>query len=243
MTLVSLPMGIPASLALDYRYFTPKEVATAARSDLFVVVTVSGPFQRLVDRRGLAMVLAEVGRDSEELSEALSTEARGLSSLIEEALKRGADAIVIAEDIAYDSTTFFSPSTFRKMLCPLHHHLVEGIHQLGGQAYFHSDGNLISFLDDIVSAGFEGLSCQEETLDLKAVKERAGASLILLAGLSHHVLSAEVLSEEKKDQYVQWIKFLAQGGGLILSSSSGLSSAQEVNRARELYQLADKTLV
>ncbi|MDY6833813.1 MAG: uroporphyrinogen decarboxylase family protein [Chloroflexota bacterium] len=243
MTLVSLPTGPPPSLTLDHRYFSPEEISTAAKSNLFVVITVSGPFQRLVDRRGLAIVLAEVGRDSEELRSALSTEAKCLSSLIEEALKCGADAVVIAEDIAYDSATFFSPSTFRDLLRPLHQQLVEGIHQLSGQAYFHSDGNISRLLDDIVSIGFEGLSLQEEAFDLKAVKERIGDSLILLAGLDRDIISAKVLSEEKKDQYIQKIRFLAQGKGLVICSSSGLSSVQEVTRVRQLYELAEEAVL
>ena len=242
MTLVSLPVGPPPSLDLDHRFFSLAEVAIAAKSGFCVFVTLSGPFQRLVDRSGLATILAEVGRDSAEFREALNSEARHLSSLIKEALKLGADAVVIAEDVAYDSTTFFSPATFREVLCPLHHHLVAEIHQLGGQAYFHSDGNLTSVIDDIVSVGFEGISCQEESVDLLAVKEKHGDSLTLLTGLGYGVLEADVLSETRNEQYIQRIKLLAQRGGLILSSSSGLYSAREVTRVRELYGLAERAL-
>ena len=242
MTLASLPLGDIPIASLNHRLFPLTDIDKAAKSDLAVFITLSGPFQRLVDKSGLATVLAEVGRDSAELREALNSEAKHLSSLIEEALKSGAGAVVIAEDVAYDKTTFFSPLTFRELLCPLHLHLIAEIHQLGGQAYFHSDGNLTSVIDDIVSVGFEGLSCQEESMDLLAVKEKHGTSLTLLTGLGYGVLDTEVLSKARKEQYTQRIKLLAQGGGLILSSSSGLSSAREVTRVRELYGLAERAL-
>lgn len=242
MDLVSLPVGGPQVSPSEYRTFSPADIEKVAHSDLFVVAVLSGPFQRVVDKRGLSATLADVGRDTGEIREAVGDEAQEVASLIDMCTDRGADAVVIADDLAYNKATFFSPSVFRQLIYPLYQGLVDKVHRCSAYAILHSDGNIASIVPDIVSSGFDGLSCQHECVDLFSLKRTYGDRLTLLAGLSCQLLDADSLTARRKQRFIEGMASLSQGGGLILSSSSGLHTSRMLLNARRLYHLADEAL-
>jgi len=242
MDLVSLPVGEPQVCPLEYRIFSPADIEKVVHSDLFVVAVLSGPFQRVVDKRGLSATLADVGRDTSKIREALGDEAQEVASLIEMCTERGADAVVIADDLAYNRATFFDPSVFRQLIQPSYLELVNKVHRRSSYAILHSDGNIASIVPDIVSSGFDGLSCQHECVEFSSLKGTYGNRLTLLAGLSCELLDARSLTARRKQRFLEDIVSLSQGGGLILSSSSGLHSSRMLLNARRLYHLADEVL-
>jgi hypothetical protein len=76
MDLISLPVGEARFSPWDYRIFSPADIQNVAHSDLFVVAVLSGPFQRLVDQRGLSTTLANMAMDTDKLKECLRDEAK-----------------------------------------------------------------------------------------------------------------------------------------------------------------------
>ena len=242
MDFVSLPVGNPGSSPSGYRLFSPADVEGAAKSGLFVVAVISGPFQRMVERSGLGPTLADIGRDAVKIGETLRDEAHRAALLIDMCTERGADAVVIADDLAYNMGTFLSPATFCEIIHPLYRELVDKVHHRGSYAILHSDGNITSIVPDIVSSGFDGLSCQEECTDLVSLKRIYGTSLTLLAGLSCELLNAGSLTARRKQRFLEGTASLSEGGGLILCSSSGLYSSRMLLNATRLYHLADEAL-
>lgn len=242
MDFISLPVSDLRHSSWEYRQFSPADVEKAAQSDMFPVAVLSGPFQRLADRNDLSCTLADIARDIDEMRETLRAEARELDCLIDRCTERGAGAVVIADDLAYNQTTFFNRDVFGQLLCPLYQRLVERVHRRSAYAIFHSDGNITRIIPDIVSSGFDGLSCQEECIDLPSVKRTYGSQLTLLAGLSCELLNAGSLTATRKQRFIEKIAGLSIGGGLILSSSSGIHSTRMLRNVRRLYHLADEAL-
>lgn len=241
MDLVAVPVG-EAQAQPCGRSFAAADIAAAAGGDLFVVAVVSGPFQRLVERLGLRPALAALGRGGPRPAAMLGDEAQGVGHLVEACLGQGVGAVVLADDLAYDRATFLSPADLRRLVCPLYRELVGLVHRGGAYAVLHSDGDITPIVPDIVSVGFNGLSCQEECLDLFSLKRAYGAGLTLLAGMSGKLLSAASLRARHRERFMETVKGLGGGGGLILSSSSGLHSPRMVRNARRLYRLADEAL-
>jgi uroporphyrinogen decarboxylase len=242
MDLISLPVGDSQISPSGYRIFSPADIEKAAQSDLFVVAVISGPFQRVVNKSSLSLVLADVGRDTSEIKEALRDEAQEAGSLIDVCTEHGADAVVIADDLAYNRATFFSPNVFRELILPFYLELVDNVHRHNAYAILHSDGNIAKIVPDIVSSGFNGLSCQEECVDLFSLRGTYGTSLTLLAGLNCELLDAGLLTARRKKRFIEKIASLSERGGLILSSSSGLYSARMLLNAQRLYQVVDEAL-
>lgn len=79
-------------------------------------------------------------------------------------------------------------------------------------------------------------------MDLFSLKATYGTRLTLLSGLSCELLDAGLLTARQKQLFIEAIASLSEGGGLILSSSSGLHSSRMLLNARRLYHLADEAL-
>ena len=240
MDFISVPVGRSGSSELGYRIFNPSEIRDATESGLFVVAVISGPFQRIVDEKGLGLVLADIAGDTLGIRKAIEREANTVNSLLQACMDGGANAVMIAEDIAFDSGSFFSPTMLHDIFQPLYSEFVDNIHHRGGFAVFHSCGNFTNFMPDIVSSKFDGLSCQVECLDILLLKQTFGARITLFTGISREFLDNTSLSAKQKQQFSQIVTELGVNGGFVLSSSSGLNSTDMVSRMIKLYALADK---
>jgi uroporphyrinogen decarboxylase len=240
MDFVSIPVGRSGNSGLGYRTFNPSEIRHATESGLFVVAVLSGPFQRLVDKKDLRIVLADIAADPGGTRKAIEREARIVNSVAENCTDNGADAVMMAEDIAFDSGSFFSPTIFHDVIQPLYSKFVDNVHRRGALALFHSCGNITNVTPDIISSRFDGLSCQMECLDILLLKRTYGAQITLFTGLSREFLENKSPSSEQKQRFSQIIKGLGANGGFALSSSSGLYSSNMANNLRELYRLTDR---
>ena len=241
MDFISIPVTLTEGSVFGYRMFNPSEIREATESGFFVLAVVDGPFQMLVNRRGLRHVLAAIGGIMDEISETVSNKAQKVSSLVEMCIHYGANAVMIAEDIAYDRGTFFSPTTFRSLLYPAYRELMNTIHNCGAFAVYHSCGDITGVIPDLVSLGVDGLSCQAECLNLLSLKRDYGAKLTLFTGVSRELLDGTAIPSRHKQQFSKIVTKLGEGGGFVLSSSSGLSSPNMASNLLQLYGVADKT--
>ena len=227
---------------MDYRCFSLAEVKKAVEiSDLFVGVIIDGPFQRMVTRHGLTTILTGLKRHEAEIVGELKEETEDVEALVSQCLELTIDAVVIADDIAYQHSTYMNPEDMVKLFTPLYSDLVLRVKAGGAYALFHSCGNIAMFLDQLVACGFDGLAaCQGQCLDLVSIKEKY-SSLTLLAGIDADLLESGSMDEMQKREFSHRVISLAKGGGFILASSCGLYSRSSCQRLMELYKIADES--
>jgi Uroporphyrinogen decarboxylase (URO-D) len=241
MDFVSIPVTLSEGSVFGYRMFSPSEIKGVAESGFFAMAVVDGPFQMLVNRRGLRQALTDIAGRIDEISETVSNEAQKVGSLVDTCIHYGANAVMIAEDIAYGRGTFFNPATFRSLLYPVYRELINTIHKYGACVVYHSCGDITGVIPDLVSLGVNGLSCQTECMDLLSLKRDYGAKLTLFTGVSQELLDGMAIPSRHKQQFGKIVTKLEEGGGFVLSSSSGLGSSHMVSNLLQLYGIADKT--
>jgi uroporphyrinogen-III decarboxylase len=231
-----------ANTALSYRYFNVQELAEASRvRDLFVMALIDGPFQRLAEQRGLLKLLAGWRRERDDCIKAYEEEGRAVAVLIKRCLEWSVDAIVIADDVAGDRAPLVSLDDIQDLFAPFYTRAVSAIHSGGAYALLHSCGNITRLIPQLISSGFDGLAAvQHRTNDLIAVKEQWGDNLALMAGIEAETLEVRELSSSSRQGYERLIQSLAQGGGFVICSSSGLYSGEFLERIQELYRIADR---
>ncbi len=240
MDFISLPVKMQATQQLNYNRFSMDDIQEAtAQSDLFTCVVIDGPFQQLVNTMGLETALISLSQNSS--AEKLKATARVTYDLICESIGRGVNAIVIAEDIAYKRSTYASPQLLRDNLFTFYPSMVDQVHQKNGFILFHSDGNIFSIIDDIVSCGFDGLAgCEPECLDLISLKATFGDSLTFMTGIKAAFLGSELNTLRQRDDFIKEIKVLGKGGGFVLCSAIGVDSAKAMDQLKTLYAWADE---
>lgn len=144
----------------------------------------------------------------------------------------------IGDDIAYKNTTMFSPSFLRSTFIPMLARTIAPLHQAGIEVVFHSDGNVMPILDDMIEAGIDGLNPIEPLagMDIGYLKRRYGRNLVLVGNVDcSQVLplgSVQDVIEATKD----CIRAASRGGGHFIGSSSEITPSTPVENILAFYR-------
>jgi uroporphyrinogen decarboxylase len=158
------------------------------------------------------------------------------------AVRAGADAIVLGDDYAGNSSPFFSPAVAKEFVIPRLKRMVDAIHEEGGKVIKHSDGNLWPILDLIVEAGVDALNPMEPVagMDIGEVKQKYGKRLCLIGNIDCSYLLSEASVEEVSVAVRECIRKAASGGGHILSSSNCIHSSVRPENYLAMIEAAKK---
>jgi len=160
----------------------------------------------------------------EEPEEAHEEAIRKMNESIELAriqVDQGVDFICINSDYGYNQGPFLSPEMFSEFVTPYLTEIVNKMHEFGTKVILHSDGDLRSILDQLVSTGLDGYQSidPQGNMDIDEVKKKYGDRLILMGNVKASML--QDLNEEKIKESVQYaIKSGKPGGNYIFSTSN-----------------------
>lgn len=132
----------------------------------------------------------------------------------------GFDVFVTTDDMAFGTSTFFSPKVFRELCLPRYRRLQD---HLSIPWVLHSDGNMMPFMDELCSLNITALHPIENlAMDIRQVKRRYGRRLCLIGNIDLNILGAGT-PEEVDTEVRALIRDIAPGGGYILSSGNSLA--------------------
>jgi len=161
--------------------------------------------------------------------------------LAKAAVRHGADAIIMSDDLGFNTGTFLSPAILREMVFPYMRDQVVEIKKLHAPVLLHSCGNISEIVEDIVDIGFDGLHAMQPSasMNLEEIKRRYGDRLCLWGNLDIDRLSFST-PEEIETLTREAIKIAALEGGYILSSCNMLMDSIPPEIALAMYQTAEK---
>jgi uroporphyrinogen decarboxylase len=132
----------------------------------------------------------------------------------------GFDVFVSTDDMAFKTGPFFSPGLFRELFLPRIRRVAE---KITIPWIVHSDGNILPFLDDLVSLGIAGLHPLEKgAMDIRAAKQRYGAQLCLLGNVDLNILGMGTPGDVDREVR-ELIRDVGPGGGYIVTSGNSLA--------------------
>jgi uroporphyrinogen decarboxylase len=132
----------------------------------------------------------------------------------------GFDVFVSTDDMAFKTSTFFSVSVFRDLVLPRYRRVREWITL---PWVIHSDGNILSFVDDLLSLGIAGLHPNEKgAVDIRAMKQRYGKRLCLLGNVDLNILGMGTPADVDRE-VLELIRDVGPGGGYIATSGNSLA--------------------
>lgn len=145
--------------------------------------------------------------------------------------EQGFDFIWFADDIAYKTAPYVSPQTFHELFIPRFRKVVD---RCTLPWIFHSDGNLMPIMSDLLTLGMAGLHPLEpDAMDLNSLKRTIGSKVCLVGNISVDRLSRGNTPEI--EQLVrQAITVAAPGGGFILASSNSVTSYCKSHNVRAM---------
>lgn len=105
--------------------------------------------------------------------------------MVREVAKRARVGVyMLGEDIAFKGTTMFRPEFLRREFMGRLRRIVDTMHETDTRVMFHSDGNLMEILDDLVATGIDLLNPIEVMagMDIAEIHRRA-PHLIMVGGI------------------------------------------------------------
>ena len=218
---------VPPDPDLPHRLGTLPELVRRFKHQRAIVFLQRAAFMHSVSLRGFENLLADFAADPTFAHELMDVVLETNMRLARNAVRAGADIVVLADDYAGNKTTFFSPAHFEEFVRPRLKRMVDAIHDAGGLVIKHSDGNLWRILDRIVDTGVDAINPLEPVagMDIGEVKRRCGDRVCLVGNID----CSYILSEAPEDQVVENVKEClrkaAPGGGHIIASSNCIHSA------------------
>lgn len=193
----------------------------ARETDLFVFAQIGGPVTQLDEMFTMEDFMVYSLTNTEEMH---SIAEKVMEYELEKArifLDNGADAIVIGDDVAFNSGVFLPPHIMQQNVYPFWKQAVSEIKKYRDVPVFlHSDGNISAILDEIVAAGFDGLQSLQPSagVDIAQVKKMYGDRLCLWGNIDLDYVMCFGSTEEVKKTVRDTVKTAGAGGGLILST-------------------------
>jgi uroporphyrinogen decarboxylase len=150
----------------------------------------------------------------------------------------GFDYIWAADDIACNTSPMFSPDQYREVMLP---HTKKVADRITLPWIYHSDGNLLPILDDMLTQGMNAIHPLEPgSMDLADLYEKYGNRLSFVGNINMDTL-ARGTKEEVCEEVRERIALLGPGNGYLLSSSNsiaeycGAENVVEMVRAMKEY--------
>ena len=140
-------------------------------------------------------------------------------------LKEGVDLIQFADDFAYKTGLLIAPDKFRKLWLPRYKKIIEPVVNAGQPICFHSDGNILEMLDDLIEIGVTCINPIEPYgMDIEFVKKRYGKNLALLGNIDVGFPLAQGNVQDVKADVKKHMGMLKPGYGYICASSHSISN-------------------
>jgi hypothetical protein len=140
-------------------------------------------------------------------------------------------------DLAYKTSTLFSPKLLRRVLFPRVEVLMDAYHSKGIHIMFHSDGNLWGILDDLVALGIDALHPIEVLagMDLGLLRKKY-PELILIGGIDCSQLLPFATPGEVAREVRSAIE--TAGPGYMVGSSTELHNSIPLDNVRAMIDTA-----
>jgi uroporphyrinogen-III decarboxylase len=132
------------------------------------------------------------------------------------------DFYVVSDDLADTKAPFMDPDMFREFSL-LYQKMVAA--EIKKPWVFHSDGNLIPVMEDLLSLGLSGIHpIQPSAMNIEKLKSSYGNRVCLVGNIDLDYTLTMGTPEEVDRQVKKRIAVVGSGGGYIISSSNSLVS-------------------
>jgi len=154
----------------------------------------------------------------------------------------GADALLIADDLGHKTGPFLSLEHFRRFVLPELRREVNELKGLGVPVLLHSDGDINSYLEDLVDAGIDGLNPLQRTanMDLASVKAHYGDRITLIGNIDASRTLPYGTAAQIEREVIEALRVAAPGGRYVLSTDHSLHGGIPVQNVMTMIETAHR---
>jgi uroporphyrinogen decarboxylase len=168
-------------------------------------------FERLHAIRGMENVFEDFYANPEPLDRLLGVLTDYYIEIIREWGKwENVDAVFMTDDWGTQQSLMISPDLWKKFFAARYRRICDEAHRFGMDVIFHSCGNVLAIVGDLIDAGVDVLDpIQPDAMDLKALAREYGGKVALSGGISDQRL-ARWTPAQVKDEIRRTIDLLGK---------------------------------
>lgn len=209
-------------------------VKTRHPNHCLIFGTHIGPFTAAYLAMGFERFFLRLVEDPAFVRRLLTARTDWCIAVYQEAVKLGAEVLVLGDDAGHSVGPLVSPEMWREFVFSHHRRIVEA---LDAPVIWHSDGNIEPLLPMAVEAGFAGVHGLDPVagMDLGAVKRTFGQELVLIGNVDVRVLCEDDLSAVRQE-VDRCMAQGAPGGGYMLASCNSIFAGMSAGAVAELFR-------
>ena len=145
------------------------------------------------------------------------------------------DVFFIPDDIGFGTWPMISPAAFREFCVPTMKRVIEAMKL---PAIYHSDGNILPLMEDIINLGVAGVANIEPgPMDIEQVKRDFGKRITIVGNIDLQYTLTQGTTKETKKEVIRRIQVIGQGGRYIMASSNTLPSYVKPENVRAMGEV------
>ena len=147
----------------------------------------------------------------------------------------GVHGIEISDDWGTQTSLMINPDLWRKVFKSYYVTIFDEVHKSGMDVHFHTDGNTISIIEDLIEIGADVINPQFSALDLEKLSDIAQHKVCIRTDIDRQYLLVRG-TEKEMDDYIKKIFNIlgSKKGGLIFKGE--INSDCPLNLIEAMYQ-------
>jgi len=143
-------------------------------------------------------------------------------------LARGVDGIFFSDDWGTQRGLLMRPEDWRRWYLPCYRRLFRRVRDGGAHVWFHSCGNVLEIVGDLLDAGLQVLNpVQSNALDVRELARRFGGRLCFFGGVNVQETLIRGTPEDVRREVREMIALLGERGGGYIGGTSNLAGIPE----------------
>ena len=226
--------------SLEGRFEGVKKRVEQLKQNYVVSAGTSTFFRNSWDLRGLEAFLVDIAMESPFLLKLLDKMLEYKLEIISQFAQAGVDIINIVGDIAMHTHLFMEPDLWRKHFKWRDAMLIEEARKYGVKHfYFHTDGNLMEIMEDLIEIGFNIINpIQPECMDPYEIKERFGDRITLDGTISSQQTLPYGTVEDVRNEVRERIQRCGKDGGLVIAPNNTVQFDVPLENLLAVYETA-----
>jgi uroporphyrinogen decarboxylase len=216
------------------------QVAKARARGKYVVAYTGNLFELMQWLRGYVQLLEDVVADPGKVTALAERVTEYNVGTTEQWLQLDGDAVGFNDDWGTQLALMIRPELWRSLFKPHYRRLFDQVHAAGRHVHFHTDGNTLDILPDLLELGVDVVNLQLSAMDAERAAAIIGGKMCLRTDVDRQYILTRASPSEVTD-YVRRLLDLFGGprGGLIacgeVNSDSRLENVAAMYEAFERY--------
>ena len=174
-------------------------------------------FERLHWLHGFIETLIDITREKREFKALMDRMLKFKLEFIQRWLELDIDGIYFLDDWGTMDGMMVNPEKWRKLFKPCYKAMFDKVHRRGRHVFFHSDGNVLEIIPDLIEIGVDALNVQVSLIGVDLLAEKFAGKICILPDIDRQRLLPFGKPEEIEEHIKYLIKKFGNFNGGIIS--------------------------